>query len=108
MKMFFSREIRAAIEFAAQGGQALHVWNPPRNAKGECAWPGDKPVPLCFRQRTAWGHLLDQNEDRLEFTARKLGVIRVCFHDELTPKQHVDLCGMPLGRAVVLCEKAGE
>ena len=96
MKIFTTHEIREAWAHAAAGGQALHLMT------GEWAkgWGG----PACFRRAAAAGeafaHLFDQSPARLTFTAIQLGVRRVFIHHEGTDRQHVDLCGGPLRRAI--------
>ena len=87
---FEHKQIREALEHAAQGGQALHLME----------WRGpDLPgVPRCFRGRR-YGHLLDQDDNRLTQTAQRFGVRRIKIHKAGTRYQHVDLCGLPLDRA---------
>lgn len=96
MKRFERREIREALRCAGQGGQALHVFLALK-----------MPAPSCFRRSLQWGHLFDQDAERVEKTARRLGVRKVVVHHRDTPKQHVDLCGKPLERAIRSCEKEG-
>ena len=95
MKLFSHMDIHAAYEYSAAGGQALHVWNPGGG------WPG---APSCFARNTKqWGHLMDRDIERLERTARSLGV-RVIKSSRIGQRgQHIDLCGAPLQRAVLLC-----
>jgi hypothetical protein len=52
------------------------------------------------RARRPWAHLFDQDADRCEATARRLGVRVVVVHGRGTEVQHVDLCGKPLARAM--------
>ena len=92
MKRFDSRQVREAIEYAGDGGQALHVWNPGKS------YPD---APACFnKSRKGWGHLLDNDEERLVLTARRLGVRRIVVAQRGKRGQHVDLCGKPLKRAI--------
>ena len=91
-------QIQEALDYAACGGQALHVWN-----GGQ--WPGD--APACFRRSPIWGHLMDQDEKRLVATARRLGVRRVVVSKRDRREQHVDLCGAPLRKAMAEAEKGG-
>lgn len=91
MKLFPEREIQQAYDHAAEGGQALHVYR--------SLW-GNGKAPACFQNAKEWGHLLDQDRARLERTAHALGVRRVVIHLPRTNKQHVDLCGAPLRRAI--------
>lgn len=90
MKVFDSAHIREAMAHAAKGGQALHVW------RG--VWAGTKP--RCFVDGRLWGHLLDNDEARLVTTARRLGVNKIKVSRRGKPGQHIDLCGMPLERAM--------
>lgn len=95
MRRFSHREIREAVAYAATGGQALHVWD-------ASAWPGK--APAVFRRYKVWAHLLDQDRARLEATARRLGVRVVVVGNPGTPRQHIDLCGGPLTRALAECD----
>jgi len=92
MKRFGRKQIREAVDFALQGGQALHVWD-------GTGWsrPG---TPACFRRSHLWAHLFDQDAARLEATARRLGVRVIVIQCRGLPRQHVDLCGKPLARAI--------
>lgn len=96
MKKF--TDIRKAREYAATGKQALHVWK-----------PGDgwmEEAPRCFRtHRDLWGHLFDQDLDRLKKTARRLGVRNIVPGHIGDCYQHVDLCGKSLQRAIEECEE---
>ena len=96
MKLFQEGQAREAIDHALNGGQSLHVWTPPKGG-----WPG---APKCFmKNRERWGHLLDQNMDRLVSTARSLGVRRIVVAQLDRRTQHVDLCGKPLQEAIKKC-----
>jgi len=95
MKLFASREIFRAYDFVREGGQALHVYGAMRGAFPD--------APGCFKRSRRWGHLLDQNEERLVETARRLGVKRVVVGRPGNIRQHVDLCGRPLERAIEQC-----
>ena len=95
MKLFAQREVREAIEHAAAGGQALHVFD----GRIADALATVKPVPGCFRGRAEVAHLFDQDRARLAATVRRLGVRVVKVEREGQPGQHVDLCGGPLARA---------
>jgi len=92
MKRFDRKQIREAVDFALQGGQALHVWDGTGWAK-----PG---TPACFRHSRLWAHLLDQDAARLDATARRLGVRAVAIQCRGLRGQHVDLCGKPLAKAI--------
>lgn len=91
MKLFETKEIRAARDYALHGGQALHMMSG-QWAKG---WGG----PSCFRHAREFAHLLDQDIERLKQTARTLGVRVIKVSRAGTPNQHIDLCGKPLERA---------
>ncbi len=82
--------LRAPIQEAANGGQGLLV---------HVAIQG-MPAPGCFQRSKAWGNLYDQDVKRLVQTATDLGVKRIIVHHQGTPKQHVDLCGGPLLKAL--------
>jgi hypothetical protein len=99
MKLFAHREIREARAYAEAGGQALHAWDPPRDEQGRNNWPG---APTCFRRSGQWGHLFDMDTDRLIATARRLGVRAIMIHGQ-GARQHVDLCGQPLAKAIREC-----
>ena len=91
MKQFPAMKITDARNYAAAGGQALHMmtgnW-----ARG---WGG----PQCFREATEFAHLFDQDIERLKATARRFGVKRIVVSKPGTASQHIDLCGRPLERA---------
>jgi hypothetical protein len=96
MKLFYHEEAEAAMDFADEGGQALHVWNP--NVR---EWP---EAPTCFkRSGKEWGHLCDMDIDRLVSTARSLGVVVIAVSRRGLRGQHIDLCGGPLRKAKELC-----
>ena len=89
MKQFGRRQIREALTHAYMGGQALHVYA-----------AISMPAPNCFLKSKLWAHLFDQDLERLRATARQLGVRRIVIHQKGTEKQHLDLCGKPLQRAI--------
>lgn len=98
MKLFKEREIREAIAYAKEGGQALHVWMP----RGYEKMPG---VPKPFKKnKSLWAHLFDQNMGRLISTAKKLGVRKIKVGNEGHKAAHIDLCGAPLDKAIQQCE----
>ena len=103
MKLFALRETREAKQFALDGGQALHVWGP------EDGTPWMAGGPNVFKRAASqgkpWGHLMDQDAERLEKTVRRLGVRVVKIHHPGTVLQHVDLCGRPLDRAIEEAKK---
>jgi len=101
MKVFQHAEIKEAIEWARAGGVALHVWQPGGG------WSG---APAIFQHEAAagrpWGHLYDTDPERLRRTARRLGVRRIVIHvSARIPVPHVDLCGRPLAKAIVMCRQ---
>jgi len=92
MRRFGHKQICEAVDFALQGGQALHVWDGTGWAR-----PG---TPACFTRTRLWAHLLDQDAARLEAMARRLGVRVVVIQCRGLRGQHVDLCGRPLALAL--------
>ncbi len=96
MNLFKSREVREALQFAEDGGQALHIYN-------SLKLPNLKGGARCFLRYKQWAHLFDQNEKRLRKTAKRLGVNTVRMHRKGQRGQHVDLCGRPLERARAEC-----
>ena len=89
-----AKALTYALGMAHLGRQCLHVYSPrvvPPTA------------PRCFRAGRPWAHLLDADDVRLRRTARGLGVRTVFVHHEASPRQHVDLVGRPLARAVGWC-----
>ena len=99
MKSFTTYEIEEAIAYAASGGQALHLHQFIVN------W--DK-APSCFVREVKAGrdiaHLFDQDYARLIKTCRQLGVKVILVEREGTERQHIDLCGVPLRKAVAMAE----
>lgn len=93
MKLFKYSQVRAAVECAVNGGQALHLWI------GDNFHRNDKKTPACFKRSKEWGHLLDQDIERLKKTAHKLGVRVIKVSAAGKRNQHIDLCGKPLERA---------
>lgn len=99
MRRFRFREIDEATAYAAEGGQALHLHR---------VIVDYEKAPRVFVDAVKRGefiaHLFDQDRDRLEQTARELGVNAILVEREGRPSQHIDLCGGPLKRAVAMCE----
>lgn len=62
-------------------------------------------APSCFEQSPVWGKLYDQDAQRLVNMARGLGVNRVVIHHQGASRQHVDLCGEPLRRAMASAQE---
>jgi hypothetical protein len=93
MRVFQVRELKDAIAYAAAGGQALHLHR----------ILGPRP-PACFRRDVEQGkdiaHLFDQDKERLVATVRRLGVRVIKVEREGTSRQHIDLCGVPLQKAI--------
>lgn len=93
MHVFQQKEIREAIQHAGTGAQALHLHRflTPR-------------APSCFKRDVEAGlpiaHLFDQDHRRLVATAKRLGVKVIRIERMGTPRQHIDLCGQPLRRAL--------
>lgn len=103
MREFGQREIREAMDHAAAGGQALHVWDPGEN-------PGDRwpKAPAVFKRNRPWAHLFDLDEERLRETVRRLGVRVVAIGRRGQRGQHVDLCGAPLRRARAIAAREAD
>jgi hypothetical protein len=97
MRAFTERELHSALAFPAGGGQALHLISP-RYAYLR------KDTPACFKKRSILAHLFDADRDRLESTARRLGVRVIRVERESTSRQHIDLRGKPLERAIAITE----
>lgn len=99
MKSFAFNEVREAVAHAADGGQALHLHRiiPDRSRAARCF------VAAVDRGEDI-AHLFDLDRDRLVATARRLGVRVVKIDREGTGKQHIDLCGGPLRKALAMCE----
>lgn len=100
MRHFTIMEIEEAYAYAVGGGQALHTHNIIVN---------ENNAPRCFvnaiRRGENIAHLFDLDKTRLVKTARSLGVRVVYIDNEDTTRQHIDLCGAPLRRALNLCRE---
>ena len=96
MKTFQLKELRAALCFAAEGGQALHLM-PEYYAHRR------SDTPSCFKGRGEIAHLFDRDRARLIGKAKKLGVRVIKVERDGTDRQHVDLCGAPLRNALAQC-----
>jgi hypothetical protein len=103
VRVFQELEVKEALECAAGGGQALHLHR-------IILYPG--VAPRCFVEAIERGeniaHLFDQNAERLVRTARGLGVRVVVIERRGERRQHVDLCGGPLRRAVFEASRGGD
>ena len=96
LRVFQQKQIRDAQDWAGIGGQALHLMS------GRFAYLRDD-TPACFRGRDQIAHLFDRDRDRLIRTARKLGVRKILVERDDDPvRQHIDLCGKPLERALAM------
>lgn len=99
MKHFEMMEVREALAHSAAGGQALHTHDIIVN------W---SKAPACFKREVNAGrdiaHLFDLDEERLRATAKKLGVRVIVVERDGQGGQHIDLCGGPLKKALLLCK----
>lgn len=99
MRKYQEREVREALAFAKEGGQALHCHR---------IIVDRQKAPQCFVRAVDRGediaHLFDLDWERLIKTARKLGVKVIYIDRDGTDRQHIDLCGAPLRKALALCE----
>lgn len=98
MKTFQQMELLSAYDHAAAGGQALHLM-------AERFAHIRPDTPACFKGRGQIAHLFDQNRERLVATAKRLGVRVIRVEREGTRRQHIDLCGKPLARALELAKE---
>jgi hypothetical protein len=96
MKIFQMMDIALARKCAGEGGQALHLHNMTSGGHS------------LFRRYNEIGHLFDQDYERLEATARRLGVKVIKVERRNGPGQHIDLCGAPLRRARKECENENQ
>lgn len=100
MRIFTFWDVEEAKAYSREGGQALHLHSIIVN------W--DR-APNCFKAAVNKGqpiaHLFDMDKGRLVRTARKLGVraIFIDLEDE-GERQHIDLCGGPLFKAIKMSE----
>jgi hypothetical protein len=99
MRVFERRQLREAIAHAAAGNQALHLHD---------VIVDPSKAPRCFVNAVRRGeniaHLFDRDRDRLVRTVRQLGVRMIVVERKGTDGQHVDLCGLPLKKALGMCE----
>ena len=96
MKHYDKRaDLKKAIADAIAGKQSLftHVW-------------GLNVGPPCFHGAQIIGKLFDQDTCRLLKTARAIGMSKVKIDRQGTPKQHIDLVGEELNRALALAKSA--
>ncbi len=97
MRLFKTMQVREAMDYGDNGGQALHIWTPTPFEKKM------RGVPLCFKQSDKWAHLIDMDSARLEKTAKSFGVLRIKISRIGRRGQHIDLCGKPLEKAMEMC-----
>lgn len=95
MKVFETRQIMEAYEHARLGGQSLHLHS----------FTSGHPL---FERYKVIAHLLDNDVERLKKTARKLGVRVIKVEHPGTHRQHIDLCGKPLERALLKAREEAE
>lgn len=99
MKKFLAMQVDEAVEHAKGGGQSLHLHR---------VIVDRQKAPRCFVAAVDCGediaHLFDLDELRLVATARRLGVKVIVIDRRGTDRQHIDLCGAPLRRAVALAQ----
>ena len=93
MLTFQQRELLLAYACSQSGRQALHLMD------GSFALMQSR-TPNCFKNRGQIAHLFDMDAVRLARTAGRLGVQKLLIEHPGTVKQHVDLCGKPLARAL--------
>jgi hypothetical protein len=86
MRLFEMAQLKEAIKFAEEGGQALHLHT-------------FNSGHFLFRRYPVISHLFDMDKDRLVETARSLGVNVIKIEREGERGQHIDLCAGPLERA---------
>jgi hypothetical protein len=98
MKAFKTSEIDEALDYSRAGGQALHLHRIIVDYN-----KAPKVFIAAVRRGENIAHLFDSDYDRLEKTARRLGVRVIVVEREGTDRQHIDLCGKPLQRALALC-----
>lgn len=96
MKLFRRNQTREAIRFSKEGGQSLQ---PFIKTLVFCGGRGD-----FFKHPQRAARLFDQNTARLITTIRKFGINTIHVHLVGTDKQHVDLTGKPLERAMRACD----
>lgn len=80
-KLFAEGDIFESYKFAESGGAALHIF-------GEA------------------GHLFDRDIKRLKELAAIFGVGNVKVGHKYSSKQHIDLCGKPLKKAIEVCRES--
>jgi hypothetical protein len=98
LQVFQQRELRAAYDHSIAGGQALHLMD------GSFAYQQSR-TPSCFKGRKQIAHLFDMNLERLISSAKRFGVRVILTEHTGTYRQHIDLCGKPLERAIVAALK---
>jgi len=96
MKTFTTLQQREAIEYALNGGVALHIF--PTGF-------GRKDMPRCFKVGNEIGHLFCQSEITLKIIGKKIGIRKICIHHRGTRSQHIDLCARPLEKMKIIIER---
>lgn len=99
MRLFSTKDLRAAKACAMAGDQALYLH---RHLGDRRTAP--RVFVEAFDCGESFGHLFDQDADRLVRTARELGVRVILIEDRFDPRQHIALVGEPLRKALALCE----
>jgi len=97
MKLFRRSQTREAIHYAIDGGQALQPFIKTSVFCGGCG------NFFKYPQRAA--RLFDQDYKRLVETIKSFGINSVHVHLEGQDKQHVDVVGKPLERAMRACDE---
>ena len=95
MQLFKRRELRQALQYAAEGGQALFIHK----------WTGGDDSPKHFRYSQMIGKLFDHDKKRLIQAAYSLGIHIIKIDREDTEYQHIDLARTALERALMRAEK---
>lgn len=103
IKIFSQAQVAEAIEFSAKGGQALHLHRvivDPRKS------------PQVFVKEVAAGrdiaHLFDRDHARLKKCAAYLGVVDIVVERVGKVTQHVDLCRLPLQKAIEISKRPAQ
>lgn len=99
IKKFEQHEVREALAYAAEGGLAIHLHS---------IIPDDRKAPQCFVRAVKRGeriaHVFGNDAEVLRAFAKKVGVRVIYVHREGTANQHIDMCSLPLRRALGFAE----